>query len=92
MSHSITLDDRLEAFITEQIAQGRYANPGEVVAAALRLLEEQDRLRREKIAAIRLAIEESRRDGRLLSEEEVFGPLEARLQVMTGNAEQQERG
>ncbi len=39
---SITLSDRFDAFIAQQVAAGRYGNASEVVRAGLRLLEEHE--------------------------------------------------
>ena len=39
---SITLGQHFDAFITEQLKNGRYSSTSEVVRAALRLLEESE--------------------------------------------------
>ena len=39
---SITLDQHFDAFITEQLKNGRYSSTSEVVRAGLRLLEESE--------------------------------------------------
>ncbi|MAB51722.1 MULTISPECIES: type II toxin-antitoxin system ParD family antitoxin [unclassified Marinobacter] len=39
---SITLGQHFEAFITEQLKNGRYSSTSEVVRAGLRLLEESE--------------------------------------------------
>lgn len=44
MSRTFTLGERFEAFVDEQVASGRYADANDVVRAALRLLEEHERL------------------------------------------------
>lgn len=54
---SITLGEPLNAFITQQIASGRYGNASEVVRAGLRLLEEREH----RLELLRAALEEGRR-------------------------------
>ncbi len=78
MPRSYALGSHFESLIDELVKGGRYNNASEVVREGLRLLEDREKLRQLKVEAIRRSIEESRRRGVLLSEEEVFGPLEAR--------------
>lgn len=49
---TIDLDDELSAFVEEQIGQGRYESTSAVVAAALRLLEDEQRLAQLRAALI----------------------------------------
>jgi antitoxin ParD1/3/4 len=44
ISITVELPKHLAALIPEQVASGRYADTGEVVGEALRLLDERDRL------------------------------------------------
>jgi len=55
---TIDLDDDLNSFIEEQVEQGRYESTSAVVAAALRLLEDEQRLER-----LRAALTEGERSG-----------------------------
>lgn len=55
----IDLGQHFQAFIDEQIAQGRYASASEVVGAALRLLEERET----KLNALRAALIEGEESG-----------------------------
>jgi len=56
---SITLGKHFEGFIARQIEEGRYASASEVVRAALRLLEDNER----KVAALRKLINEGEASG-----------------------------
>ena len=49
---TVDLDDELSAFIEEQVGQGKYESTSAVVAAALRLLEEEHKLERLRAALI----------------------------------------
>jgi antitoxin ParD1/3/4 len=77
MPRSYALGGHFEVLIDELVKGGRYNNASEVVREALRLLEDREKLRQLKVEEIRRSIEASRRSGVLLSEEEVFDPLEA---------------
>jgi antitoxin ParD1/3/4 len=46
MPRSFVLGERFEAFIDAQVRSGRYNNANEVVRDALRLMEEQEKLRK----------------------------------------------
>jgi antitoxin ParD1/3/4 len=78
MPRSFALGNHFESLIDELVKGGRYNNASEVVRDGLRLLEDHERLRQLKVEEIRRSIEDSRRSGQLLSENDVFGPLEAR--------------
>ena len=78
-----------EVLIDDLVKGGRYNNASEVVREGLRLLEDREKLRQLKVEEIRRSIEASRRSGGLLSEEEVFGPLEAHYAAMVGQEGQQ---
>lgn len=57
-TRNITLTDRFDEFITEQISSGRYRNASEVLRAGLRLLEQQSQEEQRKLALLRkLAVE-----------------------------------
>lgn len=56
---SITLGEHFDGFIAQQIKDGRYASASEVVRAALRLLEDNER----KVAALRKLIDEGEASG-----------------------------
>jgi antitoxin ParD1/3/4 len=56
---SIVVSDHFATFIEQRVAQGRYGSASEVVAAGLRLLEEQET----KLEALRAALIEGEQSG-----------------------------
>jgi antitoxin ParD1/3/4 len=56
---SITLGQHFDAFITEQLKNGRYSSTSEVVRAALRLLEESET----RLATLRKLLKEGEDSG-----------------------------
>ena len=55
---NVNLTPELERLIQDKVASGLYNNQSEVVREALRLLEEQDRLRELHVAKLRAALAE----------------------------------
>lgn len=43
MTVTVSLSAELEDFVVKKVASGEFASPGDVLAAALRLLQERDR-------------------------------------------------
>jgi len=64
------LTEELERFVLEKVQTGRYENASEVVRAALRTLEREERLYEAKLAALRAAIDEGDASG--IAEGDVF--------------------
>lgn len=56
---SMTLGEHFDGFIASQISDGRFASASEVVRAALRMFEDNER----KIAVLRRMIEEGEQSG-----------------------------
>ena len=56
---SISLGDHFERFAQEQIARGRYQNVSEVVRAGLRLLEDYEMTRQERVQRLRAKINDA---------------------------------
>jgi len=54
---SISLGDHFEKFAHEQISQGRYQNVSEVVRAGLRLLEDYEMARQERLRSLKAKID-----------------------------------
>lgn len=52
-TRNVNLTDTFDAFITEQIAAGRYRNASEVMRAGLRLLQQHSAEQQEKLTALR---------------------------------------
>lgn len=83
MPRSFALGERFEAFIDAQVKGGRYNNASEVVRDALRLLEDQERLRTLRQEELRLLVEKGRASGLSEADGEAFlDRLEAKYQVM----------
>ena len=53
MGMNVNLTPQLEELVRSKVASGLYTSASEVVRAALRLMEEQDRLRDAKLAQLR---------------------------------------
>ena len=58
MPTSVALGAHFETFVKMQVASGRYNNASEVVCDGLRLLQDQDDLRRTKIEGLRVALQQ----------------------------------
>ena len=56
---SMTLGEHFDGFIANQISEGRFASASEVVRAALRMFEDNER----KIAVLRKMLEEGEQSG-----------------------------
>ena len=55
---NVNLTPRLERLVQNKVKTGRYNSASEVVREALRLMEENDRLRTAQLAALRRRIDE----------------------------------
>lgn len=75
---NVSLTPALERIIQEKVKSGLYNSASEVIREALRLLEEQDRLRQMKLENLRkeiaIGIEQADR-GQLVDGKEVFRKL-----------------
>lgn len=56
---SISLGDHFEKFAQEQIARGRYQNVSEVVRAGLRMLEDYEMTRQERMRSLKTRIDDA---------------------------------
>ena len=82
MPTSVALGRRFEAFLKNQIVDGRYNNASEVVRAGLRLLEDQEKHNALKLAALRKAIRAGRESGPGRPAESVFDRLESKYRAV----------
>jgi antitoxin ParD1/3/4 len=57
-TRNVNLTDELDGFLLARVASGRSENASEVVRAALRSLEREEREYEAKLAALRAAIDE----------------------------------
>ena len=76
---SITLPYEMARMVKEKVHSGAYSSNSEVIREGLRLLQDQEAIRLEKLAALREKISQSLDDGRpSLNAEDVFNRLEER--------------
>jgi len=58
MTMNVNLSPQLEAMVKDKVASGRYTSTSEVVREALRLMEQQDRLRALQLQKLQQDIQE----------------------------------
>ena len=63
MPSSYVIGDHFEAFIKDQIQQGRYASASEVVRDGLRTLEDREKLHAAKLETLRTEIQRGEQRG-----------------------------
>jgi antitoxin ParD1/3/4 len=56
-TRNINLTDALDRFVAEKVDSGSYQNASEVIRAGLRLLQEEEKARAKRIAALEAAIQ-----------------------------------
>ena len=54
---NVSLTPELEQLVAEKVESGRYTSASEVIREALRLLEEQDQLKQQRLAQVREKID-----------------------------------
>lgn len=79
MPSSYVVGEHFEAFIKEQIRQGRYASASEVVRDGLRVLEERARLRAAQLQALRADIQRGADSGAGIEAGAVFSEVRKRI-------------
>ena len=62
-TRNVNLTDALDSFVLAKVESGRYETASEVVRAALRTLEREERRFEAKLAALRTAIDEGDNSG-----------------------------
>ena len=81
---SITLPREMARTIREKVASGKYASNSEVIREALRLLQAEETVKAEKLAALRHKINRSIEEGGpSLDADEVFERLKVRRKSAT---------
>jgi antitoxin ParD1/3/4 len=56
-TRNVNLTDKLERFVLARVKTGRYENASEVIRAALRALERDERAYQAKLSALRAAVD-----------------------------------
>lgn len=79
MPSSYVIGDHFEAFIKDQIKQGRYASASEVVRDGLRALEDREKLRAVKLEALRKDIQRGEESGVAVPAKAVFAAARKRV-------------
>jgi antitoxin ParD1/3/4 len=78
-TRNVNLTPELDTFILSRVDSGRFENASEVVRAALRTLEREERLHEAKLAALRAAIDEGEASG--VVEGDVFAQVRKMLDL-----------
>jgi antitoxin ParD1/3/4 len=78
-TRNVNLTDELDRFVTKKVSSGRYENASEVVRAALRSLEREEKQYEAKLSALRRAIDEGDASG--IAEGDVFARVREKLRV-----------
>lgn len=77
-TRNVNLTDELDRFVLSKVASGRYENASEVVRAALRTLEREERQYEAKLTALRAAIDDGDASG--IAKGDVFARVRGRRQ------------
>jgi len=80
-TRNVNLTDELDHFVLKKVKSGRYENASEVVRAALRTLEREERRFEAKLAALRTALDEGDASG--VAEGNVFARVRKTLNLPT---------
>lgn len=80
-TRNVNLTDELDRFVSSKVKSGRYENASEVVRAALRTLEREEREHEAKLAALRRAIDEG--DGSGVADGDPFVRVREALRIPT---------
>ncbi len=80
-TRNVNLTQELDSFVLARVESGRFENASEVVRAALRTLEREERLYEAKLEALRAAIDEGDASG--VAEGDVFAQVREELKLDT---------
>jgi antitoxin ParD1/3/4 len=78
-TRNVNLTPELDSFVLARVESGRFENASEVVRAALRTLEREERVFEAKLAALRSAIDEGDASG--IAEGDVFAQVRETLHL-----------
>jgi antitoxin ParD1/3/4 len=78
-TRNVNLTVELERFVVKKVASGRYENASEVMRAALRSLEREERQYKTKLAAVRKAVDEGDASG--IAPGDVFARVRKKLGI-----------
>jgi antitoxin ParD1/3/4 len=78
-TRNVNLTDELDRFVLKKVKSGRFENASEVVRAALRTLEREERQYEAKLAALRTAIDEGDASG--VADGDVFARVRKTLSL-----------
>ncbi len=78
-TRNVNLTQELDRFVLSRVESGRFENASEVVRAALRTLEREERLYEAKLEALRAAIDEG--DASAIVEGDVFAQVREALHL-----------
>ena len=78
-TRNVNLTQELDGFILARVESGRFENASEVVRAALRTLEREERIYDAKLQALRAAIDEGDSSG--IAEGDVFAQVREALHL-----------
>jgi antitoxin ParD1/3/4 len=81
-TRNVNLTQELDRFVLARVKSGRFENASEVVRAALRTLEREERLYEAKLEALRAAIDEGDASG--VAECDVFAQVREALHLAPG--------
>jgi antitoxin ParD1/3/4 len=81
-TRNVSLTDELDGFLQTRVDSGRYEDASEVVRAALRTLEREERVYEAKVEALRRAIDEGDQSG--IAEGDVFTEVRSVLGLSAG--------
>lgn len=79
---NISLSPELEAIVNNKVKSGQYNSASEVVRDGIRLLQQQDEMRKKKLEALRIEIQKGIDDleaGRFVDGAEVMAEMRDRL-------------
>jgi antitoxin ParD1/3/4 len=79
MPSSYVIGEHFEAFIKQQVQQGRYATASEVVRDGLRALEDREKLRALKLRALRDDIQRGADSGAGIPAKKAFAQVRKRI-------------